>query len=320
LLETREESFVDAESVKGVTVDKEAGYIRNVCILGPYSKSGYAIADEAISEAMPRYEGKPVFLNHYLLTEEGKRKGPKSRDVRDYTGNVRNVRKVEGRLRADLQLTGPNKDMALAAAEACGQGVGMSHVAQYGYSKDRKKVERIGEVYSVDLVAFPATVDTFAESERTAELEQIDKIAQSLKGGKQPALDALKIVCETVGVEFNADNFEVPIAGVQCESEQDLQELAKTRPWLAKRLSNGEKAGKREIARKVIKDNGRDLVVGTESLIDALASQDEASMKTTVVAMAESIAALKRPKSAARTDAKDDVTSKDFISSVRKGK
>ncbi len=151
------ESFLDA--MAEVTVEDSA--LRNVALLGPESVNGYHYTQEAMEAAVPLYEGRPVFLNHPDPST------PKKRRVQDYVGKIENTRMEGGRIRGDIKLAGPNKQLVAELAESNPAEIGMSHVI---FASDRKSgndlyIDSIKSVLSVDVVAFPATTRNFAEQQ-----------------------------------------------------------------------------------------------------------------------------------------------------------
>ncbi|HEY1598331.1 MAG TPA: hypothetical protein VGG64_01925 [Pirellulales bacterium] len=152
------ESLQEFISSRGLAlrIDREAGIIRGVKILGLESQNGRSYLPEALTAAVPLYEGAKVNVNH-----------PKAlpgtpRDYQDRIGAIHGVavRANEG-LFADLHF---NPQHALAGqlawdAEHAPENVGFSHnvLAKTARRGDRVVVENITKVQSVDLVADPAT-------------------------------------------------------------------------------------------------------------------------------------------------------------------
>lgn len=147
--------FIDSRGL-ALRVDRAAGIIRGVKILGLESQNGRSYLPQALEAAMPLYEGAKVNVNH-----------PRSplgapRDYQDRLGTIRNVNfKAAAGLFADLHF---NPQHALAGqlawdAEHAPENVGFSHnvLAKVGRRGDRTVVEGITKVQSVDLVADPAT-------------------------------------------------------------------------------------------------------------------------------------------------------------------
>ena len=90
------QEYVDSRGVS-VRVDRAAGRIRGVKVLGLESRNGRTYLPEALAQAVPLYEGAKVNVNH-------PKGGPQSpRDYQDRIGAIRNValRPGEG-LFADL--------------------------------------------------------------------------------------------------------------------------------------------------------------------------------------------------------------------------
>ncbi len=158
------QEYVDSRGV-AVQVDREAGVIRGVKILGLQSRNGRTYLPDALAEAVPLYERAKVNVNH----PKGSPNAP--RDYQDRIGVIRNavVRPSEG-LFADLHF---NPKHALAEqliwdAEHSPENVGFSHnvEARTGRSGEQVVVEAILRVQSVDLVADPATTRGLFESIR----------------------------------------------------------------------------------------------------------------------------------------------------------
>ena len=139
------------------------GVVSDVPFLGLESKNGYAYRQEAAIAAVPQYNGVLVFLNH---AEEGKKS--KDRNVRQIGGVTENARWDEPtmQIRGDIRAKGTRsaREDFLDLAEASLPNVGMSHVARIRTADDGS-VDLIGEVVTIDTVAFPATVKTFTEQD-----------------------------------------------------------------------------------------------------------------------------------------------------------
>ncbi len=139
-----------------VRVDRAAGVIRGVKILGLRSRNGRVYLPEALAQAAPLYEDAKVNLNH------PKDQPARPRDYQDRIGAIRNVALRDGEgLFADFHF---NPKHALAEqlawdAEHAPANVGFSHHVQARTARrgDDLVVEAITRVESVDLVADPAT-------------------------------------------------------------------------------------------------------------------------------------------------------------------
>jgi hypothetical protein len=146
----------------------DGSVIRGVLLCGNRSKNGYEIPPSAFggeSGVKWLYEGKLVFMDHNSDK-------PLDRSTRDLAGVVRDVALKFGKPRANIDTEGyPAGEALLALAKRRPRGVGLSHVAGYRRSRDKKTVEAITEVFSVDVVIRPATTDSFFESEAPGEFD-----------------------------------------------------------------------------------------------------------------------------------------------------
>lgn len=151
-------------------VDREAGVVPGVKLLGLTSRNGRRYSEEAVRKAAGLYEGTSVYLNHC--------KPGQTRDVRDLAGNIRGVKFREGEgLFGDVHyLKGdPSGEKFALLAEGNLRNVGMSHDAD-GTVKRRGSenvVEEITEVNSVDVVHNPATTRSFKEQAMTTTLRKL---------------------------------------------------------------------------------------------------------------------------------------------------
>lgn len=174
------ESLQEFISSRGLAlrVDREAGIIRGVKILGIESQNGRSYLPEALTAAVPLYEGAKVNVNHPKSTPGA------PRDYQDRIGAIHGVtvRPSEG-LFADLHF---NPAHALAGqltwdAEHAPENVGFSHnvLAKTTRRNGRVVVEGITKVQSVDLVADPATTRGLFESVVGAERLQTSREARA---------------------------------------------------------------------------------------------------------------------------------------------
>ena len=139
-------------------VDRDAGIIRDVLILGPTSANGRTYTSDALIAAAPLYEGVPVYIDHQ---PDGRR------SYRDKIGRLVHVQYRDGGLRGDLHINPahPAAQQLMWDAEHNPAAVGLSHDAT-GRTITRDGhtiVEAIESVRSVDLVAEPATTRTLYE-------------------------------------------------------------------------------------------------------------------------------------------------------------
>lgn len=149
---------------KAVRIDREAGVIYDLAILGPESKNNRRYTENAMRKAVQLYEGLPSNANHV--------KGTNEPDVYDSLGIWRNVRYDEdGRIRGNFHYFKNHRltPCLLEAAERpdLDGSMGFSHDAFGTGRKDSdgtELIESIESVESVDLVARPATVKNLFES------------------------------------------------------------------------------------------------------------------------------------------------------------
>ena len=156
------QEFVDSRG-QSMRVDREAGILRGVKVLGMESRNGRSYLPEALAAAAGLYEGAKVNVNHARGTSAG------PRDYQDRIGTIQDVssRPDEG-LFGDFHF---NPKHAIAEqliwdAEHAPENVGFSHnvEARTARKGDRVVVEAITRVLSVDLVADPATTRGLFES------------------------------------------------------------------------------------------------------------------------------------------------------------
>lgn len=153
--------FEYVASNASLKVDREAGLLRSVKILGHISANGYEYQPAAIARAARLYDGKVVNFNH-----PSKPSDPRS--SYDRFGWLSGIQVKEDGLYGDLHYlkSHPFAAPVLEAAERNPALFGMSHVA-HGDKRQRGSrvvVEDIESVSSVDLVSDPATVKGLFES------------------------------------------------------------------------------------------------------------------------------------------------------------
>lgn len=146
-----------------LTVDREAGVIRGVKILGKTSRNGYEYSDTAMSEAARLYEGRKVYIDHPSRTNpDGER------SYRDGFGELRNIQvKVTEGIFGDLHYNRKHiyAEQVTEDAERFPRQFGLSHNASGVRSRNGKHVESVTAVHSVDIVGNPATNSGLFESE-----------------------------------------------------------------------------------------------------------------------------------------------------------
>ena len=153
-------------------VDRAAGVIRGVKILGLHSRNGRQYLPAALAKAAALYEGAKVNVNH-------PKGGPLApRDYQERIGVIRGVAlRADDGLYGDLHFN-PKHQLAeqlLWDAEHAPENVGFSHNVQARTSRRDSAsgapgllVEEITRVQSVDLVADPATTRGLFEQSHAA--------------------------------------------------------------------------------------------------------------------------------------------------------
>lgn len=143
-------------------VDRAAGLIEGVRILGQSSRNGRTYSPRAMAEAASLYEGAPVNVDH-PATER------KDRPLAEAFGWIRNVRQEADGVYGDLHYlrSHPQAELVAEAAERNPNRIGLSHHAEGTVRMDGSRVivETVERVHSVDLVQTPATNAGLFESE-----------------------------------------------------------------------------------------------------------------------------------------------------------
>ncbi len=163
------------ESVYGDAprVDKEAGIIHGVRILGKESKNGRTYSDSAMRDAARLYEGRKVNVDHPGEKQQ-------ERGFTEGIGELRNIRTEGDAIIGDLHYAKSHRDAPLVVeyAERFPKQFGLSHHADGRVSRKGGKVmvESVEVVHSVDIVGSPATNRGLFESVGKTEEGAIVKI------------------------------------------------------------------------------------------------------------------------------------------------
>lgn len=147
------------------SVDAEAGVLRGVKLLGMESRNNRRYKREGMQKAASLYEGIKIYVDHPTPGEIGN-----DRRIKDWAGVITQARFESNGIYGDIKLRKESEHFRgiLEAATEFPKAIGFSHVAD-GDSKFEGKteiVESIEKVFSVDLVADPATTQGFFESIR----------------------------------------------------------------------------------------------------------------------------------------------------------
>lgn len=155
-----------SEAMATTKINKEKGVIEGVLILtgDKISKNKTMYSRKVLQEAVKRYEGAKMYLDH-------PKQGETVRSVRDFGGSYRNVRVEEGnRLRGDLHLI-PNDNVrstVIPIAESMPAGVGLS-IRDRGHGREENGIFLVEGFagkgpFSIDLVMEASVNETLFES------------------------------------------------------------------------------------------------------------------------------------------------------------
>ena len=137
-------------------VDREAGVLRGVKVLGRVSRNGRIYSDNALQDAARLYEGVGVNSDHPERRQEDA-----DRKLAGRFGTLRHVRIKPDGIFADLEFlkTHSLAEQSGEAATRMPRQLGLSHNAEGEVTKSNGEttVTSISRVRSVDLVQNPAT-------------------------------------------------------------------------------------------------------------------------------------------------------------------
>lgn len=159
------------EAMQTAHVSREKGVIEGVVILtgDKVSKNKTLYTKKALAEAVRRYDGAKMFIDH-------PKEGETVRSVRDFGGVYKNLRIEEGqRLKADLHLV-PNqaiRDIVFPIAESAPAGVALS-IRDHGHGKEENGVFLVEGfapkgAFAIELVTEASVNDTLFESHQGGE-------------------------------------------------------------------------------------------------------------------------------------------------------
>jgi hypothetical protein len=169
------------------TVDRDAGVIRGVKVLGRQSRNGREYSDRALSDAAGFYQGIAVNLNH-----PERREPALERPVEAGFGWLEAVEVRSDGVYGDLHYLKSHGQAAVIteAAERNPRRFGLSHNAEGTLVRKEGKtiVESVEKVRSVDIVQNPATSNGLFESEETRMQKTIRQILTESHGGRLSGL------------------------------------------------------------------------------------------------------------------------------------
>jgi hypothetical protein len=174
------QEYASSHGLKPV-VDRAAGVIKGVKILGLQSRNGRSYLPSALAQGARLYEGAKVNVNH---AAQGA-----ARSYQDRIGLLRGIVARDDGLFADFYFNPkhPVAEQLQWDAENAPENVGFSHVVEAKTRRERGVVvvEEIQKVESVDLVANPATTsglfETTIKPERKTAVEWQELTVESIK-------------------------------------------------------------------------------------------------------------------------------------------
>lgn len=208
--------FRDCTLIESAAVDREAGVLRGVKLLGSTSRNGREYSPRALSEAAALYRGAHVNVDH-----PGRTKPDAERGVQDGVGVIESATVKADGVYGDVRFlkSHPVTPLVMEAAESMPGAYGFSHNAEGRLVQrdGRTIVEGIERVRSVDLVRNPATTSGLFESEGAIVPRTVREIVSAVGPRGKPALSAL--------LEMDAAVAEMPV-DVPAEASADDQAMA----------------------------------------------------------------------------------------------
>lgn len=174
------------EAMPVAQIDRENGIVKDVVLLTgeKATKNNTFYTKKAITEAVSRYEGAKMFLDHG---------DTEVRSVKDLGGTYRNVRMQENKVVADLKLVNDDKvrNLVYHMAEEKVGGLSIRDRGRGREEKDLFMVEGFskGNPFSIDLVTEPSANSNLLEH---LEVENID-VDDKNKGGDDMKLSEAKL-------------------------------------------------------------------------------------------------------------------------------
>jgi hypothetical protein len=282
------QEFVDSRGTS-LRVDRDAGILRGVKLLGLESRNGRRYLPAALRDATSLYEGAKVNVNH-----------PKghplaARDYQDRLGVIHAVQWRDGSgLFGDLHFN-PKHQLAeqlLWDALHAPHNVGLSHNVQARTARqgDELVVEAILKVQSVDLVADPATTRGLFEA-----------VSPAGAGLPKSSFDWSAVTLEQL-----QDHRPDLVTALKHDESNRLRQLQEELDGL--RLEHGLQV-RRERALRLLREYKLPAPGGNDELAQAIVSptwfeslltaESEAAMRTMLSERAELVAALGRQAAAA---------------------
>ncbi len=204
------------EAMGGASLDEANGIVKNVVLLTgnktSYNRTRYL--DAAVTEAVGRYEGAKMYVDHPSKTDREERHGVRS--VKDLAGTFHGVHRVGDKVVADMHVLEHQRAWVLPLAKARPKGVGLS-IRDRGHTRPGEDGVTLVEgfdpkaSFSVDLVSEVSLNEDLFESKQT-------------QGGNNMEFDKLTMEQLT---EHRKDLVEAILAPVKKDLDEARTELAK---------------------------------------------------------------------------------------------
>ncbi len=263
------QEYVDSRSQR-LRVDRAAGVIRGVKLLGLNSRNGRRYREDALIQAVGLYEGAKVNINH----PKGHPLSP--RDYQDRLGVVRGVafRAGEG-LFADLHFNPKHalSEQLVWDAEHAPQNVGMSHnvLARTTRNGDETVVEAITKVQSIDLVADPATTSGLYEHAGVSAEEQQSSRAAEEQSGDDPT--ALPLCRSTALAALTLEQLRRERPDLVCEVERAYEsQLERVQTQLDEMIAQETARRRRERILQLLQEHNLPLPTASSTAVSYLVS------------------------------------------------
>jgi hypothetical protein len=246
------QEFCDSRGL-ALRVDRQAGLIRGIKILGPRSRNGRDYLPDALARSVGLYEGAKVNVNH----PKGHPLAP--RDYQERIGVIRNVahRTGEG-LFADFHFNPKHylSEQLVWDAEHAPENVGFSHNVQARTRRQGETilVEEILQVHSVDLVADPATTRGLFEGLSTTDetpnvvMDLTDGANRSIAGTENKTSETLIAVLDTSAKTISEQQHD----SIQKLCQEQATEIATLRTQIDQLRAHAAAESRRALVRSLL--------------------------------------------------------------------
>lgn len=288
--------------------------LENCLLCGKKSLNGYdlegSFGDSA--KVTQLYEGVPVFLDHDAQGRIG-------RSVKDMAGIIQNARLENGVPRGDISPMSTEAGKQLKELFAFSQkrggvrNLGCSHVAEYKFTgPDRKRVESVNRVYSVDVVAYPATTRTFTEGTR----KQMADEAVLSEEFKTVRTERDQAKADLTKIQGEKDALSKQVKDLESETvklKSDLEEAQKKVDDFQAKEALAERAESIQKGLKAAGLNPEDKAVCSEAFLKNLMSQTDEKVRQEMISdRASLVKATPNKKVAPTSDERSEGADKQF--------